>query len=536
MAEYAGFQEREGTDFAGSINDLATKVSGLETKVKEVRASDKKLMTDNDALLDAHKPFNFTGSTDFNAKAAVTIRQSMYDLNKKLNNREISPADYRLAMQNIKTDWQTHIDLFKTNDDRMLEEKKRLEPGPDGLTPIASGQEIWGYDQLNKFWTQLENKKMFVGPNGKLASAETDAEGKIVEGTIYDITSQANVNNIANNRLNLRDNVSKDVKALGDFSEFTINADGSTKDISAIEADPAFQTYKEQIMGKYINNQNPSVIGGILVDNSNGGFRYYGTESEKKQIIQDAIAANKLISKPKDEATLVKETEAKLIKMEQATNGVWTPVITKELRDEAAKIVSNEIMSQIGYDEKGTGRKVQQNRDKSLTPQQAAAADEKRNVNKYVYESSANAFLDTPRYDGLDTDNYSFTQYTAPDGFKHVVVTPYKTIDGIKTLDKKSKIDVVDPKKLTFYVKNKRGTNRFTEVNYDDGMKVWTKEGGELLYEFPEENKKVDTKTAGTVAPTKKPVYTAAQEANIKATIKANPGATREQAAKALGY
>ena len=490
MAEYAGFQEREGTDFAGSINALSEKVSGLESKVKEVRASDKKLMTDNDALLDAHKPFNFTGSTDFNAKAAVTIRQSMYDLNKKLNNREISPADYRLAMQNIKTDWQTHIDLFKTNDDRMLEEKKRLEPGPDGLTPIASGKEIWGYDQLNKFWTQLENKKMFVGPNGKLATAETDAEGKIVEGTIYDITSQANVNNIADNRLNLRDNVTKDVKALGDYSVFTINADGSTKDISAIEADPAFQTYKEQIMGKYINNQNPSVIGGILVDNSNGGFRYYGTESEKKQIIQDAIAANKLISKPKDEAILVKETEAKLIKMEQATNGVWTPVITKELRDEAAKIVSNEIMSQIGYDEKGTGKKVQSGRGGGLTEQQAAAAEEKRNVNKYVYESSANAFLPTPRYDGLDTDNYSFRTYTAPDGFRHVIATPYMTMDGVKTPDTKRAVDIVDPKAMTAYVKNKTGTTKYSGANYDEGRGIWVNEEGNApIYTFPEKKK-----------------------------------------------
>ena len=494
MAEYAGFQEREGTDFAGSINDLATKVSGLETKVKEVRASDKKLMTDNDALLNAHKPFNFTGSNDFNAKAAVTIRQSMYELNKKLNNREISPADYRLAMQNIKTDWQTHIDLFKTNDDRMLEEKKRLEPGPDGQTPIASGKEIWGYDQLNKFWTQLENKKMFVGPNGKLASAETDAEGKIIEGTIYDITSQANVNNIADNRLNLRDNISKDVKALGGFSQFTINPDGSTKDISAIEMDEDFNTYKEQIMGKYINNQNPSVIGGILVDNSNGGFRYYGTENEKKQIIQDAIAANKLVSKPKDEAILIKETEAKLIKMEQATNGVWTPVITKELRDEAAKIVSNEIMSQLGYDEKGTGKKVQQNRDKGLTEQQAKAAEEKRNANKYVYESSANAFLPTPRYDGLDTDNYSFRTYTAPDGYRHVVVTPYMSLKGVKSPDAERAVDIVDPKKMTSYIKNKTGTTKYQEYQYDEGRVIWVdKEGNEPIYKFPEK-KKVEAK------------------------------------------
>lgn len=489
MAEYAGFQEREGTDFAKSINSLATTVSGLETKVKEVRASDKKLMTDNDALLDAHKPFNFTGSTDFNAKATVTIRQSMYELNKKLNNREISPADYRLAMQNIKTDWQTHIDLFKTNDDRMLEEKKRLEPGPDGQTPIASGQEIWGYDQLNKFWTQLENKKMFVGPNGKLATAETDAEGKIVEGTIYDITSQANVNNIANNRLNLRDNVSKDVKALGDFSEFTINPDGSTKDISAIEADPKFQTYKEQIMGKYINNQNPSVIGGILVDNSNGGFRYYGTENEKKQIIQDAIAANKLISKPKDEATLIKETEAKLIKMEQATNGVWTPVITKELRDEAAIIVSNEIMSQIGYDEKGTGKKVQQNRDKSLTEDQQNKKKNQEDLNYDVYVGATNAFVNGD-FSAWDTDTYLFKRGLKAKGKPYILVyqrnKPGESDLVTQALIDKGNLQPITTLKLPNlappYLRLDTGTTPYAAKNYYDGKELFQQRNGRLNF------------------------------------------------------
>jgi hypothetical protein len=510
MAEYAGFQEREGTDFAGSINDLATKVSGLETKVKEVRASDKKLMTDNDALLDAHKPFNFTGSTDFNAKAAVTIRQSMYDLNKKLNNREISPADYRLAMQNIKTDWQTHIDLFKTNDDRMLEEKKRLEPGPDGLTPIASGKEIWGYDQLNKFWTQLENKKMFVGPNGKLATAETDAEGKIVEGTIYDITSQANVNNIADNRLNLRDNVTKDVKALGDYSVFTINPDGSTKDISAIEADPAFQTYKEQIMGKYINNQNPSVIGGILVDNSNGGFRYYGTESEKEQIIKDAIAANKLISKPKDEATLIKETEAKLIKMEQATNGVWTPVITKELRDEAAKIVSNEIMSQIGYDEKGTGVKVKSGGGGGLTEKQQNDKTNQENYTYDVYVGAANGFKNG-NFSAYNTDLYYFDRKIDDAGKPYMNIYSRKNVKNIETKVEGGTVkplakNIYNPEQVTLYLRNDTGATPPTPNDYRVGKEIYKNRNGNYFFDYKETYEKpVEAKKVVAVK-TSKPV------------------------------
>ena len=287
MAEYAGFQEREGTDFAGSINALSEKVSGLESKVKEVRASDKKLLTDNDALLNAHKPFNFTGTTDFAAKTAVTLRQHMYELNRKLNNREISPSDYRLEMQNIRTDHNGLIGLMTTIDDRTLEEKKRLEPGPNGELPIASGIETELYAEMQSFWAELPNKQVFVGPNGKLATAQTDANGKIVEGSIFDLAGQMNVNNIATNRLNLSEGVKLDVAKLGDYSIFTINPDGSTKDISAVEADPAFQTYKKQIAGRYINNNNPKTIASILVDNSNLGYMVYTSEESKKKKIED---------------------------------------------------------------------------------------------------------------------------------------------------------------------------------------------------------------------------------------------------------
>jgi hypothetical protein len=505
MAEYAGFQEREGTDFAGSINDLATKVSGLETKVKEVRASDKKLLTDNDALLDAHKPFNFTGTTDFAAKTAVTLRQHMYELNRKLNNREISPSNYRLEMQNIRTDHNGLIGLMTTIDDRTLEEKKRLEPGPNGELPIASGIETELYAEMQNFWAELPNKQVFVGPNGKLATAQTDANGKIVEGSIFDLAGQMNVNNIATNRLNLRDGVAKDVKDLGDYSVFTINADGSTKDISAIEMDPDFQTYKKQIAGRYINNNNPKAIASILVDNSNLGYMVYTSEESKKKKIEDQLDILRLGAtkeSPFDEAKSRREIESKMIQLKQSDNGVWNPVITEELKNAAYNVVSNEIMSQLGYDEKGTGKKVQQNRDKSLTEQQAAAADEKRNVNKYVYVSSANAFLATPRYDGLDTDNYSFRTYTAPDGFRHVIATPYISLKGVKSPDTTRAVDIVDPKMMTAYVKNKTGTTKYSGANYDEGRGIWVNEEGNTpIYTFPEKKKKVATKPAksGTV-------------------------------------
>jgi hypothetical protein len=492
MAEYAGFEEREGTDFAKSINDLSTIVSGLETKVKDIRKSDKKLMTDNDALLDAHKPFAYKDANDYIATSIPSIRAYQYDLYKKLNNREITPSDYRTAMQNQRTDWDNKLGLIKTYDDFTLEVQKRLEPGPNGEKPIGSSKDVQMFQNRMKFYTDLKTKKMFISPSGKLADASVDENGKIIEGSIFDMKAQMNINNIASNRFSLRDALQKDTKVLGAYSKFEAFKDGSTELIEATKNSPEFIAAKTDIIGQYVNNDE--TVGHILTDNSDEGYLTYSFPEQKEKIITDKINTVRLVNGIVDEAAVRKEMEAKLIHLKSDDNGVFSYVITPEMRTKAKDIVEKQLLSQLGYTEKGTAMKNMSSRDKSLTEAQAAAAEEKRNVNKYVYESSANAFLPTPRYDGLDTDNYSFRTYTASDGFKHVVATPYKTLYGLKTPDTERAVDIVDPKKLTYYVKNKTGTNRFTESNYDEGRKVWIKGGGELLYEFPEEKKEVVTK------------------------------------------
>jgi hypothetical protein len=521
MAEYAGFQEREGTDFAGSINDLATKVSGLESKVKQVRASDKKLLTDNDALLDAHKPFNFTGTTDFAAKTAVTLRQHMYELNRKLNNREISPSNYRLEMQNIRTDHNGLIGLMTTIDDRTLEEKKRLEPGPNGELPIASGIETELYAEMQNFWAELPNKQVFVGPNGKLATAQTDANGKIVEGSIFDLAGQMNVNNIATNRLNLRDGVAKDVKDLGDYSVFTINADGSTKDISAIEMDPDFQTYKKQIAGRYINNNNPKAIASILVDNSNLGYMVYTSEESKKKKIEDQLDILRLGAtkeSPFDEAKSRREIESKMIQLKQSDNGVWNPVITEELKNAAYNVVSNEIMSQLGYDEKGTGVKVKSGRGGGLTEQQEIGQEEKEDLRYDVYVGASNAFANG-NFSAYDTDKYYFKRGVNEQGKPYVYVYDrVKTSSGSDATEARIKAGTLKPKQTLKlpneappFLRYDTGTTPYTSKDYEAGKILFQQRNGRLNFDTEKDYR--DTRT--TPAASKPAVSKATTQADF---------------------
>ena len=493
MAEYAGFQDREGTDFAGSINDLATKVSGLETKVKEVRASDKKLLADNDALLSAHKPFNFTGAKDFAAKTAVTLRQHMYELNRKLNNREISPSDYRTQMQNISTDHGSFMDLLKTADDRTLEEKKRLEPGPNGEKPIAAGDETLLYAEMQKFWTELPNKQMFVGPNGKLATAQTDADGKIVEGTIFDLAAQMNVSNIASNRLDLSANVKLDVARLGGFSQFTINADGSTKDISAIELDPKFNDYATQIIGRYINNNNPKTIGGILVDNSNLGYAYYTNEENKKNQIEDRLdilRRGATEKNPFDEAKSRKEIESKMIQLKQLDNGVWSPVLSEELKKDAYNIVYTEILSQLGYDEKGTGVKVKSGGGGGLTEKQQADKENQENYTYDVYVGAANGFKNG-NFSAYNTDLYYFDKKIDAAGKPYMNIYSRKNVKNIETKVEQGTVkplakNIYNPEQVTLYLRNDTGATPPTPNDYRIGKEIYKNRNGSYFFDYKE--------------------------------------------------
>ena len=505
MAEYAGFQEREGTDFAKSINDLSTVVSGLETKVKDIRKSDKKLMTDNDALLDAHKPFAYQDANDYVAGSIPDIRAYQYDLYKKLNNREITPSDYRTAMQNQTTDWNNKLGLIKSFDDFTLEVQKRLEPGPNGEEPIGSSKDVQMFQNRMKFYTDLKTKKMFISPNGKLADASVDKDGKIIEGSIFDMKAQMNVNNIARNRFSLRNALEKDVKVLGENSIFTAFANGSTEQIESIKNSDDFKNAKTDIIGKYVNNDE--TIGHILTDNSDAGYLTYSFPEQKEKIITDKINTVRLVNGTVDEAAVRKEMEAKLIHLKSDDNGVFSYVITPEMKEKAKDIIEKQLYSQLGYVEKGTSMKNMSSRNKSLTPSQAAAADEKRKRSVDVYRATT-GLINTGNTDGFDTDKYYFEQKV--DGNGEPFVNIYKrqfykgedvTEENVKDKSLKRIKYTYDPSQLSPYLSYDQGSTPYAPYDYESGNTIWVNEMGQPSL-FEKKKKKIPVKSskpAGTV-------------------------------------
>lgn len=507
MAEYAGFQEREGTDFAKSINDLSTVVSGLETKVKDIRKSDKKLMTDNDALLDAHKPFAYQDANDYVAGSVASIRTSISDLHRKLNNREITPVEYRTAMQNVKTDWNNKIGLIKTFDEFTLEAQKRLEPGPNGEEPQGSTKDTKLFENRMKFYTDLKTKKMFVNPDGKLADASVDENGKIIEGSIFDMKAQMNINNIASNRFILRNALEKDVKVLGANSIFTAFANGSTEQIESIKNSQDFKNAKNDIVGKYIANDD--MIGHILTDNSNAGYMVYSSEAEKEKMIVDKINSIRLIEGKVDESAVREQMESKMINLKSDDNGVWNYVITPKQKKEASDIVEKQLYSQLGYVEKGTA--IKNMTSGRLTEYQRIKLGQEKTKSVDVYQLSARAMAKGD-FEGLNEKKFLFERKVDKSNEPYILVYErkfYKGVDMTKDDIKSGDIQPIkidNPQNLGPYLNLDTGGTPSTPYQYEEGHEVWRDDLGydELFTTTKskkkvEAKKKIEAKPAGTV-------------------------------------
>jgi hypothetical protein len=512
MAEYAGFQEREGTDFAKSINDLSTVVSGLETKVKDIRKSDKKLMTDNDALLDAHKPFAYQDANDYIATSIPSIRAYQYDLYKKLNNREITPSDYRTAMQNQKTDWDNKLGLIKTYDDFTLEVEKRLQPGPNGENPIGSSKDVQMFQNRMKFYTDLKTKKMFISPSGKLADASVDKDGKIIEGSIFDMKAQMNINNIASNRFSLRDALQKDTKVLGAYSKFEAFKDGSTELIEATKNSPEFIAAKTDIIGQYVNNDE--TVGHILTDNSDEGYLTYSFPEQKEKIITDKINTVRLVNGIVDEAAVRKEMEAKLIHLKSDDNGVFGYVITPEMRTKAKDIVEKQLLSQLGYTEKGTAMKNMSSRGGGLTEQQKITKGDKEDLNYDVYVGSTNAFVNGD-FSAYDTDTYLFKRVFNSKGKPNILVyqrnKPGESDLVTQALIDKGKLEPINtlklPNQAPQFLRFDTGTSPYTTNDYYEGKNLFQQRNGRLNFSTEQDYR--DTRTTPAPAKTVAPAETA---------------------------
>jgi hypothetical protein len=328
-----------------------------------------------------------------------------------------------------------------------LEAQKRLEPGPNGEEPQGSTKDTQMFENRMKFYTDLKTKKMFINPNGKLADASVDENGKIIEGSIFDMKAQMNVNNIASNRFSLRNALEKDVKVLGTNSVFTAFANGSTEQIESIKNSKDFIAAKTDIVGKYISNDE--IVGHILTDNSNEGYLVWSFPEQKEKLITDKINAVRLVNGTVDEAAVRKEMEAKMLHLKSDDNGVWSYQITPEMRETAKNVIEKQLLSQLGYTEKGTAMKNMTSG--RLTEYQRLKLGKEKQKSVDVYQLSARAMAKGD-FEGLNEKKFLFERKVDKSNEPYILVYERKFYKGIDMTKDDIKSGDIQPIKIELII------------------------------------------------------------------------------------
>lgn len=492
--EYTGYQAATPLDWAKLTGGLIKTVQGIGAEREAERLALDKLQSDNSKILqnaELGKSQNFnqlilSGSNDG--------RDAMMQWNRQLKAGEISPVEYRNRINNLMDSWSTFANTAKTYDQQMQEALKRQNPDENGFIP-GSGLEL----ELNERISQLgdlRNKKTQVDPNnGNFVIGQLDQNGLFDPTSIIDTRSLGKPGNITDNRVNLSKIVDEGTKG---WEEWVIES-GATTITDALQ-NPAILRARLNLADGILSN--PRAMTSVLVDNTDGDYDFYYNQRDMLSKIADRVDKQNELNNQlgKDELSgdelkkFIEDQKNKFILLSQDDQGVYQPNLTENQIKQAKQTALDAIDARLGrkveidepYRGGGGGSKEKEEKVTSGIPGKV--------YNAWDNVESLGAAESQRIMNEASGGKYSFKW---EDGGLNV----YKK-NSKGELEKVNSTPITNPKYLSDY------------FGYNPDK--WVKEG----------------KQGVGVSKT----YSSAQEANIKATLKANPGASRADVIKVLGY
>jgi hypothetical protein len=491
--EYIGYQAVTPLDWGKLTSGLVKTVQGIGAEREAEKLALDKLQSDNSKILqnaELGKSQNFnqlilSGSNDG--------RDAMMQWNRQLKAGEISPVEYRNRINNLMDSWSTFANTAKTYDQQMQEALKRQNADENGFIP-GSGLELELNERMSQLGDLRDKKTQVDLNNGNFVIGQLDQNGLFDPTSIRDTRSLANPGNITDNRVNLSKIVDEGTKG---WEEWTIES-GATTITDALQ-NPAIQRARLNLADGILSN--PRAMASVLKDNTDGDYDFYANEKELNSKLQDRIAKenelNKQLGKPALSGDalnkFIESEQNKFILISQDNQGVYQPNLTENQIKQAKQTALDAIDARLGrkveMDEPyrgGGGSKEKEEKVTSGIPGQVYSAWD--NVESLGAAESQRIMSQA------SGGKYSFKW---EDGGLNV----YKK-NSKGELEKINSTPITNPKYLSDY------------FGYNPDK--WVKEGKQGVG---------GSKT-----------YSSAQEANIKATLKANPGSSRADVIKALGY
>jgi hypothetical protein len=307
MAEYLGYQGRpKPISWLEIAKGAVTDINAIEADRQKQREALEKSADD---LVTASKEYKPGQSGSFNGlvlNAADRVRSTTLDLKKQLMSGQITPTDYKARVGRMSEDWKYFGEFAKSYNDIINKGVEYIN------SPDASKLGEFFLDKQSKL-SDLANKQVVVDPS-TYGVVMTDPD----TGMVVDFKSALMPENQRPPKLDVMSEVDKFTKGLGETSKY-LGGYWTTSPQLKAEYQKAKANFTKSLV------QSPRGAASILADYV-GGYEFYETEQQKKEIEAAGGKAIQLVSGP---------------------NGIATPKLTKTQEDEARAVLDRLVDSRV---------------------------------------------------------------------------------------------------------------------------------------------------------------------------------------------
>ncbi len=523
-----GYIENSAIDWAGLTNGLSDTIYDVGEK-REIRKQelDDQWSDMNNQLASAEVPENQTlGDIFLNTTNAGTSKA--LEWNKQLKAGKISPEQYTKLMNNLKQNFEGFVGTAATFDKRYKEYMERQQTGK------ASALEL---DFASKFgkMAELNGKSSIIDIDGNIKLANIDPKtGKVTD--FYDMRVMNKPENIIDNKVILGDEVETYTKSWESTELWKELGRNGWESIDTARQTPGYKFARENVVKALVNESNPRKTLSILADNGGIQLTTYTNDAEKSSLIEaaknDLIDTKRRAGEPTTiSAEELKQIELNMVKLERDPRNVFQPKLTEEQIEKARKVVGDAVDVSIGQKMEGAARSY-------YNPNSGGRGGNGANEkvpNTDLYETLQSAYVN-PNDPQAKINTIAMAERLTNSTAGKYTFYAKKGVPGYFVYETSREKNFVDIKKERDEIAKHLPTSR-DALAYLFGPGVKGANDYDTQRMLSEQGKPANPIYPTYSNPKKKTKgFNAAQEANIKATMKANPGATRAQAIQSLGY
>lgn len=341
--EYAGYVSRGSIDWSGIAKGLQENVNkGLEARQKKID-EDNKLFEDTRKKLGEYEN---TQSPSYNTRAYQLTDQSrgyLLDLKKKLESGEITRSEYKMSTNNLYEQYDSFINTSKQFDQYISEVNKKIQSGEAGAEFVAKANANMAFMGLADGSAELQ-----VGPDGGIYVSKSGNENPI------SIKQWTNIQNLADGKIDVNEQVSKFADNLANFITSNTTATGASMTIEDARQMPEWGAISKNAIATIANRNNPSAIVSILTDNSDLGYQIFMSNNDIQKAVQNEVqkqewANGEGVALTEEQKQKIKsDIESKAIMYVPSGDQSLMPVLTDGMIADAEKVVGQYLESQVG--------------------------------------------------------------------------------------------------------------------------------------------------------------------------------------------